>query len=96
MKMFFMVYDADFDEDVISALTAADVAAYTKWDRILGKGRNSEPRLDDPVWPGFNQAVALVVEDDIGDRLFAAMKELSSEIGENGFKVFELPVLRVI
>ena len=96
MKMLFIIYDADFDEDVMGTLEACSITAYTKWDQVMGKGNTSEPKLDDSVWPGFNIAVFVVVEDDVGDRLFNAMERLSRDLGGIGCKVFELPVLRVI
>ncbi|MBI4621500.1 MAG: transcriptional regulator [Desulfobacterales bacterium] len=96
MKMFLMVYDTDFDEDVIATLKACRVTGYTKWDRVLGRGKKSDPKLDDAVWPGFNRAIAVVVEDEVEDELFNEMEKLSKKPGGTGFKVFELPVLRVI
>ena len=96
MRMLFMIYDADFDEDVMASLEDCGAAAYTKWGRVLGKGRESEPRLDDAVWPGFNCALTVAVEDALADGLFNAMEKLAEKLGSTGFKVFELPVLRVI
>jgi len=96
MKMFFIIYDADFDEDVMETLTACRVTGYTKWDRVLGRGKKSDPKFDDAVWPGFNCAIAVVVEDEVEDELFNELEKLSGRLGGIGFKVFELPVLRVI
>jgi len=96
MKMLFVVYDVYFNDDVMAFLADFNVDAFTRWDRVLGKGRKSEPKFDDAVWPGFNRALALVVDDDAVDELFVALEKLSQKLGETGFKVFELPVLRVI
>lgn len=96
MKMFFFTYDADFDEDVMSALTKCRVTAYTKWDRVLGSGKKSDPKLDHAVWPGFNCSIVVAVEDDLADELWDTMERLSGELGGTGFKVFELPILRML
>ena len=96
MKLLLMIYDADFDEDVMEMLATCCVTGYTKWDRVLGKGKKSDPRLDDAVWPGYNCAIAVVVENDVEDDIFNAVKSLYSKLGSKGFVVYELPVLRVI
>ncbi len=96
MKMLLMVYDVDFDDDVMEALGTLKLTGYTKWDRVLGKGKRSEPKLDDAVWPGFNSAVAIVVEDETEEAVFKALQDLFGKLGNKGFAVFELPVLRVI
>ena len=96
MKLLLMIYDADFDEDVMEMLAICCVTGYTKWDRVLGKGKKSDPKLDDAVWPGYNCAIAVVVENDVEDDIFNAVKDLHSKLGGMGFVVYELPVLRVI
>ena len=96
MKMLLVVYDVDFDDDVMGMLDDLPLAGYTKWDRVLGKGKNSEPKLDDAVWPGFNNAVAVVADDKTEDKVFAALRMLFKKLGGKGFAVFELPVMRVI
>lgn len=96
MRMILMVYDVDFDDDVMDTLHSLELTGYTKWDRVLGKGKRSEPKLDDAVWPGFNCAVMIAVEDDNGQAVFAALEGLFKRLGAKGLAVFELPVLRVI
>ena len=96
MRMLMIVYDVDFDDDIMAMLDNLSVSGYTKWDRVLGKGKRSQPKLDNAVWPGYNSAVVLVAEDETEDEIFAALKDLFNRIGGHGFAVFELPVLRVV
>lgn len=96
MKMFFIVYDADLDEEVMHLLDECDVLGFTKWDRVLGKGKRSSPKMDDAVWPGFNCAIALGAEDHIADRIFDKLSKFSERIGGKGLKLFEIPVIREI
>ncbi len=96
MKMLLVIYDVDFDEDVMQMLDNLPLAGYTKWDRVLGKGKRSEPKLDDAVWPGFNNAVVIVADDEIENDVFSALNGLFDRLGSKGFAVFELPVMRVI
>lgn len=96
MKLLFITYDVDFDDEVMEMLDSLGVTGFTKWDRVLGKGKNSGPKLDDPVWPGFNCAVAAVVGDDDQERILAELKKFSLRLDGKGFKVFVLPVLAVV
>lgn len=96
MNMLLMIYDADFDEDVMKMLATRSVAGYTKWERVLGKGKRSDPKLGDAVWPGYNNAIAVVVEDDVKDNITGVVKSLHSKLGGKGFAVFEFPVSRMV
>jgi len=84
------------DEDVMEVFASQNVSGYTKWDRVLGKGRMSEPKLDDDVWPGYNCAIAMAVENGDEEKIFAALRQLYDHLGGKGFVVFELPILRVM
>ncbi|RLA87758.1 MAG: transcriptional regulator, partial [Deltaproteobacteria bacterium] len=73
-----------------------NVEAYTKWNKVLGKGRISDPRMDDAVWPGFNSVIMIVTDDNKAENIVKTGKELSDKLGNKRFKLFELPVNRVI
>ena len=96
MKMFFLVYDVDFDEDVMETLTACCVTGYTKWSRVLGRGTRSDPKLDDAVWPGYNCSVMMGVEEELEQEVYEAMKLLHEKMGGKSLKVFTWPLERVI
>jgi hypothetical protein len=96
MKLLFITYDADFDEDVMEMLISLGVMGFTKWDRVLSKGRNSEPKLDNPVWPGFNCAVAAVINDDDQERILEDLTKFTLQLHGKGFKVFMLTVITAI
>jgi len=96
MKLIFITYDVDFDEEVMEILNSLEITGFTKWDRVLGKGKNSEPKLDDPVWPGFNCAIAAVISDEEQEKILGSLKRFSSQLDGKGFKVFVMPVLMVI
>lgn len=96
MKMFLMIYDVDFDEDVMEILSACCITGYTKWDRVLGKGERSIPKLDDAVWPGFNCAIMMAVENEQEPAVFEALQSLHKRVGGKALKVFGWPLERVI
>lgn len=95
MKMFLMIYDVDYDEEVIETLSTCCVAGFTKWDRVLGKGERSDPKMDDSVWPGYNCAVMLAVDEQLETSVFEALETLQKQMGSKGLKVFEWPLERV-
>jgi nitrogen regulatory protein PII len=96
MRMFLIIYDAELDEEVLHLLNECGVTGFTKWDRVLGKGRESPPKMDDAVWPGFNCAIALSAEDHLADRILDKMAKFAERLGGKGFKLFELPLIREI
>ena len=96
MKMFMLIYDVDFDEEVMQTLDACCVTGYTKWDKVMGKGARSDPKLDNAVWPGFNCAVMLEATGDTEDEVFEALQALHRRLGQKGFKVFSWPLEWVI
>jgi nitrogen regulatory protein P-II len=96
MKMLFMIYDVDFDDDVMDVLSTCCVTGYTKWGRVLGKGERSEPKMDDSVWPGFNSAIMMAVESDLEQQVFEALQSLHKRMGGKALKVFGWPLERMI
>ncbi|MDK2800083.1 MAG: hypothetical protein PWQ70_1702 [Clostridiales bacterium] len=96
MKLLFITYDVDYDEEVMEILESLKITGYTKWDRVLGKGKNSDPKLDNSVWPGFNCAIAMVISDEHQEEILEKLKKFSLKLNGTGFKVFVLPVLTII
>jgi len=96
LKLFLIIYDADFDEDVMDALSRSGVTGYTKWDRVLGKGEKTEPKLDNSIWPGFNGALLTAVEKDKEMELLDNLRDLHERMKGRGVKVFSWPLEDVI
>lgn len=87
MKMLFLVYDAVYDDEVSEALDKSHPRGYTKWVRVLGRGQRTDPRMDTAVWPGFNNAVVMAVNDgqeaEVKDALAGALP-----MDQGGFRLF--------
>ena len=100
MRMLFMIYDVDFDEDVMEILSTCCVTGYTKWGRVLGKGERSDPKLDDAVWPvpatWLPRSKKMAVENELEPTVFEALKALHKRMGGKALKVFGWPLERVI
>ncbi len=96
MKMLLLIYDAVFEDDVMEALEQGGRPGYTQWRRVLGRGERAEPRLDDGVWPGFNNALMIAVEDGWAGELAARLRELRLSGGVAGLSLYALPVEQLI
>ena len=97
MDMVMIVYNQAIDEEVSELLEAVGIDRYTKWQRVLGKGENSNPRFDTPVWPGANMVLGVVLKEKRKlQRLIKGLKKLDAEVGDKGLFSFRWPVERIV
>lgn len=92
MKLILITYNMAIDEEVLEVLGHCGLENYTKWQRVLGKGSLSDPHLGTSVWPGENNVLAVVCEDNKAKDLLSCIKELRKRLGKEGVKAFVLPV----
>ena len=95
MKMVLLVYNEAIDEEVMDGLKSCSIESFTKWQRVLGKGKISEPHLDSNVWPGVNNVCMVVIDDQQVPALLAQVKTMRKSLGKEGIKAFVLPVEEV-
>ncbi|MEJ5365877.1 MAG: PG0541 family transporter-associated protein [Desulfosoma sp.] len=95
MDMYWIFYDASFDEDVMETLDHCCVTGFTKWDRVLGKGPHAVPKMDNAVWPGYNCAVLVAVPDEESSRLKTSLQELRRNLGGRGMEIFRMAAERI-
>jgi nitrogen regulatory protein PII len=96
MKMLVLVYSDVVDETVIAAFKNAEIKGYTKWKETLGEGTETEPKLGTHFWPGKNNVVAVVVEDEEVPAIADLIKKLKMEHPKGGIKTFILQVETII
>jgi hypothetical protein len=96
MKMLLIIYDSVLDEEVMEALNTCCVMGYTKWEKVVGKGARSEPKMDNAVWPGYNSAILVAAEPGVEEAVFQSMRSLCNRLGERAVKVFSWPLEKVI
>jgi hypothetical protein len=92
MKMFIVVYNDAIDETLVSAFKEADIAGYTKWRETLGEGEESEPKLGTHFWPGRNNVLAVVLDDERVPVLSDIIKKLKTRYPKTGIRSFILQV----
>jgi len=91
VKLVFIAYNEALDDELTAALEGLSIDTYTKWTRVLGKGRTSGPHLGSPVWPKHNNVLAVCVQDDEAQAVLEAVRGLRAEMGRHGIKAFVLP-----
>ena len=97
MNMVMIVYDAGSDEAVRETLEGCDTQGFTLWQRVLGRAQRSDPRMDDAVWPGYNNVLMVAVESGPGlERVLVALSERHAQMGGKGLKVFTWPLEAVV
>jgi len=92
MKMLIVVYNDAIDETIIGAFKEAQVKGYTKWKETLGEGDETEPKLGTHYWPGRNNVLAVVLDDEKVPVVTDVIKGLKIQYPKSGIKTFILQV----
>lgn len=95
MKLFLTIYDVTYDEDIMKTLSDCCVTGFTKWDRVHGKGPNSDPKMDTSVWPGYNSVIAVVADGDNEEVVRESLRAAAKGLHGSGIIIYELPVAEV-
>ena len=92
MKMFLIVYSREADEDVLAAFKSTGITGYTKMQEVRGEGKETEPKLGTHIWPGMNNLLFLVLENDQVLPISDLIKRLKQEHPRAGIKGFVIPL----
>lgn len=92
MKMVLIVYNEAIDDEVMAVLENCGIESFTKWQKVLGKGKLSGPHLNSNVWPGANNVCMSVIEDIEVSPLLNQIKNLRKTLSKEGIKAFILPL----
>lgn len=92
MKMVMVVYNEAIDIEVMELLESCALKNYTQIKGVYGCGRASGTHLGNDIWPGRNNLLYIVCEEEEAKELFSSLKELKKKLGKEGIKAFILPV----
>ena len=95
MKMVLIIYNEAIDDEVMGTLETCCIDSFTKWQKVLGKGKISQPHLGSSIWPGANNVCMAAVEDSKVVPILAQVKSLRKTLGKEGIKAFVLPLEEV-
>ncbi len=96
MKLILIVFYTDKEEILHEILDKTDIQGFTTWGPVYGKGRQSDPRMGNQIWPGENQMLIVAVPDSKAEGLKEALVPLAVKEGGKGIKIFELSVIEWI
>jgi len=85
VKALLLVYDMDFEEEVMEVLREVGLSSFTLWERVLGQGERSEPKLGTHAWPSLNRALLLVMEEGQWKKAAEKVRELTGRPGIRAF-----------
>ena len=88
MKLVLICYNEAIDQEVLQALDSANVEGYTKWTKVLGKGKASGPHLYSHIWPKANNVVATVVSEQTAALIFDRVRKMREKLASEGVKAF--------
>lgn len=64
MKMIYCTCNISVLEALLTKLETINVKDYQVVDHVIAKSVKGDPRLDTPVWPGYNATVFLQIKDE--------------------------------
>ncbi len=78
MRIFLVTYNADRNDDVLSAFDKAQIELYPLPEKNKGRSRNTRSgQQDKQVWTGTKAMVALAVGQDKESSLYKALQEIN-------------------
>ncbi len=92
MKALMLIYNAAIESMVKECMRECNLKSFTKFPRIQGAGKSAGPRLDTHVWPGINNGLFIVTEDENIPEMLEKVKRLKKEHPRDGVKAYVLPV----
>lgn len=88
MKMVTIIYDTGAEGPVEEALEKVGASGWTRIEDVSGLGRTGK-RLGDPIYPGLNNIMFSVIEEEQVEPLRQALAVIPSEfIKQLSFRVF--------
>ncbi|HXL00438.1 MAG: PG0541 family transporter-associated protein [Dysgonamonadaceae bacterium] len=64
MKLIYCTCNVSMLETLVEVIEEEKISEYQIVEQVLAKSRRSEPRLNTAVWPGYNSAVFMQVNDE--------------------------------
>ncbi len=92
MKLLIIVFNEAIEEEVTEILEANSVVGYTKWTKVMGRGKASGFHVMTQVWPKANNAMMIAAEDEQAVNVIEGIRGLRKTLAHEGVKAFLLPL----
>jgi len=99
MKMLLVVYSETVDQDVMSALTEADIRKYTKMERVMGRGPDDEKLAKVGTFYPMERYILMMIaaQDEEVSKLTEMFRKLKKDRPiKGGYHLFMLPMEQLI
>ena len=74
-KLLIIIYEEGIRPDVMEVLEREGIKHFTRWTNAEGAGETG-PKHGDPVWPGLNDVLLLVLDEPAVEPLIGALHEM--------------------
>ncbi len=95
MKMLMIAYNEAIDMEVMEILENCAMKNYTKIIGAYGSGSTSGTHLGNDIWPGKNNILYTVCNEEQKNQILSCVRELRKKLGHEGIKAFVLPIEEV-
>jgi hypothetical protein len=99
MKIAFLVCNEVYYGRLLSILGELGIDYYTRWEKVTGKGHDTEPHLGTRSFPGYNSVLMIAFrEEDLLERLVDRIVDANKEIlrPDDKMRMFQVPLERII
>ena len=95
MKCIVRIYNAAIEDRINEALGGI-IEKFTLFEKVLGKGKNSQPHMGDSIWPAINKLIFSVLNENDIDIIKEKLKIVKDEYLNEGLKLLVFPVEELI
>ncbi|RPI43518.1 MAG: hypothetical protein EHM59_15210 [Betaproteobacteria bacterium] len=99
MKLAFIVHNEHYTGQVMALLAGCQIDYYTRWERVMGKGHQTEPHLGTGTYANLNGVLMIGFEDEAPlQALISAIEAANAEIKRRSdhIRLFQLPLERIV
>jgi hypothetical protein len=99
MKLAFIVHNEHYAKRVMELLAQCNIDYYTRWERVMGKGHQTEPHLGVGTYSNLNGVLMIGFEDEAPlNDLIQAIQAANAEIVRRSdhIRLFQLPLDRIV
>lgn len=99
MKMLLAVYAETVDEEVMLALTEADIRKYTKTERVIGRSPDTDElaKLGRLYWPERYNLLMIAAKDEEVPKITELFRNLKKERPvKGGYHLFMVPMEQLL
>lgn len=79
MKMIYLTFNISELEDVQKLLTENKIEQYQVFDTVCANTAGSIPRMNTPIWPGYNAVIMVQINEASADKLTGIIKYFNEQ-----------------